>query len=278
LSAKRHKAYGAALLLIAVGLAVGLKWPHENEPRSNPVELAPAALPASAAAAATPTDLSSLPPAAASTASTAPALVPLPPAQWPLQSTAQLASRPTPELAAQLHELRSCHAADTCGYAQTDSRAAHFAATAAMASRLKALAGRPEALPIAREFLSFQDGHVQSAALALLADAPPQADHAAAVLSMLKDNHDSVLLKQALPVLQNWQSKGLTQGLDDTLVKLLATGPHQVGLVLSAELLPFLHDGNFDRYQQLQSRLPEGRKREQLGQVLVEYQRLKTGG
>lgn len=210
------------------------------------------------------------------------------PNAWQLAASAtrplEAAPAPLPppqaqDLMAELRRLRDCHASSTCGFAQPDPRAAHFAAVQAMKTRLQQLAGRHDeaTLQLAVEFLQVADGHVQSAALALLAAQAPRADHSAAVIAMLAGNHDAVLLQQALPLLARWRAAGLTQGLDDTLIALLHTGSHQVGLALSSELLPLLNREALPRYQALLAQLPEGRKREQLAAALTEFQRLQHG-
>lgn len=258
----------AALALLWGGYLLSLRPPAAPGPE------APA--PTTAAQAAAHEVPPEMPPPVTEAMASAP-LATEPPARWPVQPLPDQARRPSAELRTELLALRDCHAQDRCGFPQPDSRAAHFAAVQAMAVRLRALAGRPEAPAIALELLGVPDGHVQSAALALIAAAPPQGDHAAAVVAMLRDNHDAVLLREALPLLARWRRQGLSQGQDDMLYELLHTGAHQIGLALSAELLPFLTPQNLARYQQLHTSLPEGRKREQLGQQIHEFLRLQSG-
>lgn len=193
--------------------------------------------------------------------------------------TATPASLPTPQQA--LQQLRRCYFADSCGFPETDSRSAHFAAAHAIVAQLRALpqdASPAELGALAREFLAFPDGHVQAEALRLAAQLPPDAATVGSVIAALADSHDALLFKKALPVLDRWQQLGLNAGLDDLMLGTLRTGGLFAAQTVAENLLPFVNQANHGQYQALLAELPEGSRRQALQHSLREYRLQRSGG
>ncbi len=194
-------------------------------------------------------------------------------------SAAASTATPSPQQA--LQRLKRCYFANSCGFPETDSRSAHFAAAHAIVAQLRALPqqGSPIELgALAREFLTFPDGHVQAEALRLAARLPPDAATLGSVIAALADSHDAVLFKQALPVLDQWQQLGLRAGLDDLMLGTLRTGGLFAAQAVAENLLPFVNEANRAQYQALVVELPEGARRQALQQSLREYHLQRSGG
>ncbi|QPF71827.1 hypothetical protein G8A07_02045 [Roseateles sp. DAIF2] len=206
---------------------------------------------------------------------------PLSVAAPPAGSQAAAALQQQPQAA--LRALKRCYYADSCGFPETDSRSAHFAAAHAIAAQLRALpreggGNTAELGALAREFLAFPDGHVQEAALRLAAGLPPDAATVAATIAALADNHDAPLFRIALPILEQWQKLGLDAGLDSMLGATLRTGGLFAAQTVAEQLTPFVNEANWARYQALAAEMPEGARRQALQQSLREYQLRRSGG
>jgi len=180
-----------------------------------------------------------------------------------------------------LRTLKRCYAADNCGFPQVSNLDGHFAAVKAIAERLNALPSNGDALQLgalAREFLSFPDGHVQAAALALAARLPPDASTVNTAVSALSDSYDEKLFRLALPVLQQWQQVGMSSGYDDMLAATLYTGGVHAAQVVAENLLPFLNEANVDRFELVLQQLQPGARQDALRRSLRDYRLLRGGG
>lgn len=182
---------------------------------------------------------------------------------------------------AALKALKSCYYADSCGFPRGDGLDAHFAASKAITERLEALPAVGDSAQLgalAREFLSFPDGHVQAAALALAARLPPDASTVSSTVSALGDSYDAQLFRQALPVLQQWQQLGMSSGFDDMLASTLHTGGVHAAQVVAENLLPFINDGNVGRFETVLQQLQPGARQAALRRSLRDYRLLRSGG
>lgn len=207
------------------------------------------------------------------------------PAAAPAQPAVVAAAAP-PQLrglapSAALKALKSCYFADTCGLAGPEGLEAHFAASRAIVEQLKALpaqASVAEQASLAREFLAFPDGHVQAEALAMAARLPPDLSTVNAAVTALRESFDSVLFKQALPVLQQWQQQGMSSGYDDMLLTTVHTGGWHAAQTVAEGLTPFLHEANVARFEAVAKQLEPGARRNALQQSLRNYYLQRSGG
>lgn len=179
-----------------------------------------------------------------------------------------------------LRQLKSCYFKDSCQLAGPEGLDEHFAVSRALVAQLQRLGesgNTAEQAAWARELLSFPDGHVQAAALALAARLPPSAETVGAAVAALGESYDAVLLRQAYPVLQQWQQLGLNAGYDEMFLKLVHTGGWQAAQSVAENIGPFLNAGNVARFEQIANQLQPGARQEALKRALRDYQLLRSG-
>ena len=223
-----------------------------------------------------------VPPAAASAAAPATALADAAASPVELASSpAQVAAAGALPAVTALRALKKCYYADNCGLAGSEGLDAHFAASRAIVAQLKALpeqATAAEQGQLVREFMAFPDGHVQAEALALAGRLPPDAATVQAVVAALRVSYDSVLFRQAFPLLQQWQQQGLSAGYEDMLAEVLHTGGWHAAQAVAENLTPFLSDSNLARFEALRGQLAEGARKTALGRSLADYRLQRSGG
>jgi len=252
------------LTVVAAALATGLWWAMraDDAVAAAPAQVAPAlSLPASTLAASPPLPASAATPIASEPATLA-ALAAVPPAQA-------------------LRALVQCHAANTCRVSSQEGLDGHFEIVTAVLRQLDRLAEQgsaAEQAAWARELLAFPDGHVQSAALALAARLPPSAETVAAAVKALGKSYDAVLLREAYPVLKQWQQLGLSAGYDDMFVGLVHTGGWQAAQSVAENVGPFLNAGNLARFEQVAQQLQPGARQQALLRSLRDYELQRRGG
>lgn len=193
----------------------------------------------------------------------------------------QLAAAGAMPAPAALKALKQCYFTDTCGLASNEGLESHFAASRAIVAQLKALpaqATTAEQAKLVQEFLAFPDGHVQAEALALAARLPPDAATVQAAVAALRESYDSVLFRQAFPILQQWQQQGLNAGYEDMLAEVLHTGGWHAAQAVAENLTPFLTDSNLARFEALRGQLAEGARKAALTRSLADYRLQRTGG
>jgi hypothetical protein len=259
----------AALALAAAAAVVaGLWWTQRGDP-------------APAVVAATPPASPSLPPSASPLGWTAPPAASAGATGAIDAGPAAVAAVGTAPPAQALRTLTQCHAANTCRLTRGEGLDEHFAVVGLLLQQLDRLAaqGSPaEQAAWARELLSFPDGHVQAAALALAARLPPSPETAAAAVAALARSYDAVLLAKAYPVLQQWQQLGLSAGYDDMFVGLVHTGGWQAAQSVAENIVPFLNAGNVGRFEQVARQLPPGARQQALLRSLRDFELQRRGG
>lgn len=179
-----------------------------------------------------------------------------------------------------LRQLKSCYFKDSCQLAGPEGLDEHFAVSRALVAQLQRLGesgNTAEQAAWARELMAFPDGHVQAAALALAARLPPSAETVGAAVAALGESYDAVLLRQAYPVLQQWQQLGLNAGYDEMFLKLVHTGGWQAAQSAAENIGPFLNAGNVARFEQIASQLQPGARQEALQRALRDYRLLRSG-
>ena len=86
------------------------------------------------------------------------------------------------------------------------------------------------------------------------------------------------LLRQAYPVLKQWQQVGLNSGYDDMFVNLVHTGGWQAAQSVAENVGPFLNAGNVGRFEQVARQLQPGARQQALLKSLRDYQLQLQGG
>lgn len=255
---RRVPALGWAALAVFVTAAAAYLWRHGAE--ADPV-LPPAQVQGAASAAALP--------GAGLAASTA---------EDPAAEGSAV-ELPSGDPVAALRTLKSCYFANSCHLASPEGLEEHFAVSRAVVERLRQLPADPSVrAAMAREFIAFPDGHVQAAALALAASLPPSADTVAAVVAALRESSDAVLLEKAYPVLRDWQSRGLNNGFDEMFLSLVSTGGWNAAQSVAENVLPFLHEGNVERFRAAADKLQAGARQEALRRAVREFELQRRGG
>jgi hypothetical protein len=161
--------------------------------------------------------------------------------------------------------LKACYAGG-CAYPETDPRAYDFALGQDLRNTLLGMAkvaleqsvASEELSAIGREYLDNLDGHVQEAALALLATQPTSRENLQAILQFVIGGFDAQLVPLALRELARYGQQAEMELIDNAFAQAMLTGAPFVANLLSRGILPFLHDGNLRFYRELDERLPVG--------------------
>lgn len=187
------------------------------------------------------------------------------------------------ELRRQLDALAQCDQTQSCPVDHRDPYASEYRRAQAMAAlldqlRQNAATADPTTLrDTAWTYLNWPDGHVQSAALALLSALPPVPENVPALTQALQDSFDAPLMRQALAELARYPAQA--DALTPFFMEMLRTGSLFAGQEVAKGLLPFLTPGNVASYQQLLPTLdPQSAKARDLKAVLAEYGRQQEHG
>lgn len=164
---------------------------------------------------------------------------------------------------AQLARLRACEH-EQCSYPQTDPRSYEFALGKDLKKTLFRFAEwvrshnleSREVSETAREFLEFEDGHVQAAALDLMATQPTSLDNRDAIIKAVIDGHDSELIEQAMLELERYTSASDRDVINQALGRALTTGAPFVARAISNHIGPFVDARSYRLFQDVLSQLP----------------------
>lgn len=168
------------------------------------------------------------------------------------------------EFVEELNRLKQCSEGN-CIYPRTDARSYDFALAQDIKQTLfrfsewvrnEKLESR-EAGEVAREFLAFDDGFVQSAALDLMSTQPPNQDNRDAILHEVIDGHDSELIEQAMLELERYTASDDRRIINQAFGKALMTGAPYVARAVSANIGPFVDARSFHFFESVLSQLPE---------------------
>lgn len=190
-------------------------------------------------------------------------------------------------LGQQLDALARCEQTQSCPADNHDPYAAEHRrhqAMAALLDRLRTSAGSGAGQnnadylrPLAWQYLSWPDGHVQSAALRLLSTLPPVPENVPALTTALTDSFDAPLMRQALAELGRYPEQA--DAMMPFFIDMMSTGSLFAGQEIARGLLPFLTPANAGHYQALQGRLdPQSAKARDLKAVLAEFERRQANG
>jgi len=191
-------------------------------------------------------------------------------------------------LGQQLDALAHCEQTQSCPVDNHDPYAAEYRrhqAMAALLDQLRASVGTHDATtsdadrlrPLAWQYLSWPDGHVQSAALSLLSRLPPVPENVPALTAALTNSFDAPLMRQALAELVRYPEQA--DAMAPFFIDMMSTGSLFAGQEVARGMLPFLTPANVGQYQALQDRLePQSAKARDLKAVLAEFERRQANG
>ena len=198
---------------------------------------------------------------------------------------------PSLQLARQeLGRLKTCWLDSSCGFNESDPRAAHFEAVE-NAKRWLDSVGRLQssgvlqderaqasAAELAREWVAFPDDHVREAAIALFEKLDKSSANLDAILVGLGASHGAPLFDRALPLLIVYAQAGHGEAITRFLIDTLTRGPLRASEAVALGISPFLNDTNTSRFEAALRRMPPGgRARRRLEDQLREYSRQRTG-
>ena len=189
----------------------------------------------------------------------------------------------------QLRFIRSCYQSNDvdCNYSNNDPRQTSYLIGQDIKEELAALLQRwknneicsAELSQAAIESLSNPDGHVQEAALKILAELPISNDHHNAIVMLVSDSYNTKIIKQAMTEIQRYQDSGTIDQIDQVFIEQLKTGAPYASQEIAKNILPFINQNNIGYYQETLDQLPpQSKKAQLLKSNIEEYHLLNQGG
>lgn len=189
---------------------------------------------------------------------------------------------------ARLRGFQTCLQTQDCEYSHADPRSYDFALHREWRDFLRALrseVGRDaatdrEIAAIARESMLATDGHVQEAALSLMAGLPADSKNMEAVVRGLEVNDaDPLILRQAGSELKRYLGSSDESRIHEFLEKTLRSGAHFTAEQAGIMVKEFLSHSSVQRYRQLLREIPnDSVKARNLRAALSDYDLRQTGG
>lgn len=187
---------------------------------------------------------------------------------------------------AQLRFLNSCYNAADCGYQDQDPRQVDYQIGQEISGELHDLMARwknseiteTELEQAALDSLKNPDGHVQQAALDLLAQLPPSAEHFEAIIEITADNYDAMIVEQVMDELYRYMPQGYGAQIDQTFTKLITNGAPYASQTAAQNILPFLNPENISTYKDTLNSLPANTKKAKLLKGAIEEFELQQSG
>lgn len=190
------------------------------------------------------------------------------------------------EYVGELDRLKTCYGR-ACAYPVSDPRSYELAVGQDLKKVLFQMAEwvRSEGIDAhevsekAREFLTSDDGFVQSAALDLISTQRPSADNLDAILANVLAGYDSELIEHAMLELERYESRAEYDKIDQALAQALTTGAPFVAREVSEHLTPFVNERSFLFFQDVVAHLAtQSASRINLETCLSDFQRKHTSG
>ncbi len=187
---------------------------------------------------------------------------------------------------AQLRFLNSCYNDTDCGYQNQDPRQIDYQIGQEISGELHNLMAQwknseiteTELQQAALDSLNNPDGHVQQAALDLLAQLPPTAAHFDAIISITEDNYDAMIVEQVMDELYRYMPQGYGAEIDQTFTNLIITGAPYASQAAAQNILPFLNPNNISTYKNTLSKIPANSKKAKLLKGAIEEFELQQSG
>lgn len=165
-----------------------------------------------------------------------------------------------------LETTQACYESEACDYPKTDARSYAFAVGQDLKNQLEQLTASvklsgeksPAIAEAARKHLENEDGHVQAAALALLATQETSGDILETILKSVIEGYDAQLIQAALGQLLRYQAEDDRAKITETLANVMATGAPFVSKEISGSIRPFVYARSVPNFEQAVTQLPEG--------------------
>ncbi len=186
----------------------------------------------------------------------------------------------------QLRFLNSCYNDNDCGYQNQDPRQVDYQIGQEIKDELHNLMAMwknseitaTELEQAALDSLNNPDGHVQQAALDLLAQLPPSAANFDAIIEITEDNYDAMIVEQLMDELYRYMPQGYGAEIDQTFTNLIITGAPYASQTAAQNIVPFLNPNNIDTYKDTLSKIPAGSKKAKLLKGAIEEFELQQSG
>jgi hypothetical protein len=209
-------------------------------------------------------------------------------AATPSVQTASLSSEAQEQreaLEQELAELRNCKQTSSCPIDDSDPRASSFLLAKQISEKLQRYAqlhknnqyyDQQTALTT-QDYLTYPDGHVQSAALDLMQAQAPNAESAKVLIDALQSSYDGKLMRQAMEELQRYPQ--LEPQITELFSNQLKTGAFNLAQELAKNIGDFIHADNIAYYKSLADSLPpRSAKAKYLKSAILEAEFGLTGG
>lgn len=187
----------------------------------------------------------------------------------------------------QLRFLNSCYTGIDCGYQDHDPRQVDYQIGQEISDELRNLLSQwknseiteTELEQAALDSLNNPDGHVQQAALDLLAQLPPSAKHFDAIIEITTENYDAMIVEQIMDELYRYIPQGYSAQIDQTFTDLITTGSPNAAQTVTQNIVPFLNNENIASYKDTLATLPaNSKKAKQLKAAIEEFELQQSGG
>ena len=185
----------------------------------------------------------------------------------------------------ELDALRNCKQTSSCPIDDSDPRASSFLLAIQISEKLQRYAqlhknnqyyDQQTALTT-QDYLTYPDGHVQSAALDLMQAQAPNAESAKVLIDALKSSYDGKLMAQAMEELQRYPQ--LEPQITELFSNQLKTGAFNLAQELAKNIGDFIHADNIAYYKSLADSLPpRSAKAKYLKTAILEAEFGLTGG
>ena len=184
-----------------------------------------------------------------------------------------------------LATLANCKETDTCPRDDEDPRAASYELAMQLKQQIDAYRKLhqqadyfdEQSARVAQTYLQYPDGHVQSAALALMRAQPANVDSATVLIDALSSGYDGKLMTEAMLELQRYP--GLESEIQTLFAEQLREGAFNVSRAIAENIRPYLNQDNLAFYKKLADQLPaKSAKARYLKSAILEAEYQLSGG
>ncbi len=192
------------------------------------------------------------------------------------------------DLFKELEKLKACSKGiSDCNLPQSDPRIAELELGQRIAKTIDSITLISQASTedisqyheVAQEFVKHPDGHVQEAALELMATLQPNPDNVTALLDGLSNTHDAAIYRMSIMEFSRHDDPQLKTQIDTLLINTLKTGGHFAAQEVAKDILPLLTKDNVEQYRKVATELPaNSAKAKALKANLEEFDMQRSGG
>lgn len=181
----------------------------------------------------------------------------------------------------------ACSQTDTCTVSnEADPRAGHFEVVKNINAQLDTLIFSAQGSSginandfgqLAREAMTFPDGHVQAKAIELMGLMEPQVENVAIITEQLAGHSDATLFRLSINELTRYP-QAQTQ-IDSLMMETMKTGGHYSAQSVAQYITPLINNANVSVYQEFAATLDQQTKAAKLlNATLAEYSITLAGG